>query len=72
MEGMSFGLTFLLQKLKLLHPVNGHKELLTIDSIDNWGKPVMQGRCKILQRKLVANYKLSSPVENEKHELADS
>jgi hypothetical protein len=58
-------------KIKLLHPVNGNKELLTIDSMDNWDKPEVQGRCKILQRKLVANYNLSSWMETEKHKLAD-
>jgi len=58
-------------KIKLLHPVNGHKALLTTDSMDNWDKPEVQGRCKILQRKLVPNYNLSSWMEIEKHKLAD-
>lgn len=51
-------------KIELLHPVNGHNELLTLDSMDNWDSPVMQGRCKIPQIKLVANYNLNSWTEN--------
>ena len=57
-------------KIKLLHPVNGHNELLTLDSMDSWN-PLMQGRCKILKENWWRTTTWILGRKTEKHKLAD-